>query len=121
MDKETDTQNKTPTNNSPQEKSVTLKMNSPSISDIIGNEDTTPKTIFQIEQRIKKGCDKPYDDFRYCNQIDLCPSCQSNLALIQEIRGMIEDTWKERKMTTDKIMFMMDFKKELLGGKDEDN
>ena len=32
---------------------------------------------------------------------------------LEEVLEVIEETWSKRKQTTDKIMFMMDFKKEL--------
>jgi len=31
----------------------------------------------------------------------------------ERIVELIDETWKDRKQTTDKIMFMMDFKEEL--------
>ena len=82
------------------------------------------KTLFQIEQRIKKGCgiylgeDEDDGSHYKCGEIEdiLCPSCQREEDLIQEIKGMIvsliddeytdEQIWANRKL------------KKLIGGKE---
>ena len=93
------------------------------------------KTLFQIEQRIKKGCGKcgyichkcgaklseeimgkkcPNCDewtYNHIEYIGLCPTCQSNLVLIQEIRGMIEKLFIKEdvilKKVDDKVAYLM--------------
>ena len=59
------------------------------------------KTLFQIEQRIKKGCGKDAiteenhriicGDRDWNNCYELCPSCQREEDLIQEIKGIVEN------------------------------
>ena len=53
----------------------------------------TNKTIFQIEQRIKDGCGEiinSNEGYNYCGKFIKCSSCQRELRLIQEIKGIIE-------------------------------